>query len=460
MNKALEIRRKFLTDESFVTRLIGLVIPYVPALLKYGRSYVETRRMLLQYESSKFDVQNFVNSKLADLISRFNTTKYAECRQIHLDARDALAMAPLMRVTDLPSNPRELCPQNEDKLDVCSTSGSSGVPKVFYLGSDRGPVETAFVHHAWKKSGFRHTQSRAVLRGLDAKGAGELFKWNPILQELQISPFLLNDSNSLIVWEEIKRRNIRFIHGYPSSMEVLASALKNQSQHDTHVLKIRGLLLISEQIYEHQRILFSAVFPEAKQVSFFGQSEKVAFAFQDPSDPNIYHFSPLYGIVELLNDSGEKIEDKGASGMLYATGLLFKGSSFVRYELGDTAELVELPTAANQFTLSVRNIKSWRASHPIVGSSGERFSLAAVNMHVRELLDVSRMQLIQRQPGELEVYLVTRDGKDRTSAKVIAEKLQAKVGDSLSVRTFYVDEIQLNSRGKAKLFISFLGGDG
>jgi phenylacetate-CoA ligase len=283
-----------------------------------------------------------------------------------------------------------------------------------------------------------------------------LFKWNALLQELQISPFLLNEFNAQLVLQEISRRKIRFIHGYPSAVEVLAGAMSNLGLEDSYAKEIRGLLLISEQIYEHQTELFAKVFPSAKQVSFYGQSEKVAFAFQDSSDLDVYHFSPLYGFVELLDEAGERLETKGIRGKLYATGLIFKGSRFLRYELGDTAELVELPSEKNRFVLSVRNIQSWRASVPIIGNSGEKISLAAINMHVRELLDVSRMQLIQRQPGELELYLVTRDDQNSKGVEVISDKLQAKLGDSLHVTTFHVKEISLNSRGKAKLFISFL----
>jgi len=460
MVKVLDLRKRLLNSGGFATRALGAFVRFLPAVIKYGKSYAETTRLIRKYESNEFDVGNYVKSKLDNVYSQFNTTKYASYNSIHLNHGDPVSSAPLMMVSDLPSEPRDLCPEGQETLELCSTSGSTGTPKVFYLGHDRGPLETAFVHHAWMQAGFTHTQARAVLRGLDGNADSELFKWNGLLQELQISPFLLTELNSQLVFQEISRRKIRFIHGYPSSIEVLARAISNFDLNHSYAQEIRGLLLISEQIYEHQTELFEKVFPSAKQVSFYGQSEKVAFAFQDSSDPDVYHFSPLYGFVELLNDLGERLETKGLRGKLHATGLIFKGSRFVRYELGDTAELVELPSEENRFVLSVRNIQSWRASAPIIGNSGEKFSLAAINMHVRELLDVSRMQLIQRQPGELELYLVTRDDENRTSVETLSEKLQAKLGDSIRVTTFHVKDISLNSRGKAKLFISFLENNG
>jgi phenylacetate-CoA ligase len=459
MGRALDIRKRILERDNLANLLLGSVVRFLPAVIKYGKTYVATSALINRYERNDLEIAEYLDSKLENVVSKFNLTAHAKSRSIHLNSKEPLESYPLMRVGDLPSDPIELCPIGEENIEMCSTSGSSGTPKVFFLGNDRGPVETAFVHHAWKQAGFKHTKARAVLRGLDSNRAGDLLKWNPLLQELQISPFLLTEKNAPVVWAEIVRRSIRYIHGYPSSLEVLARGLSHGGLGVNYASKIKGLFLISEQIYEHQIGLFHQVFPNAKQVSFYGQSEKVAFAFQDSSDPHVYNFSPLYGIAELLSDSGKRVETKGARGNLFGTGLIYRGSRFVRYELGDTAELVALPSPENQHTLSVRNIQSWRSSASIIGISGEKFSLAAVNMHVRELLDVSKMQFVQRRPGELELYLKTRDDQDLDSVTAIADKLQAKLGNSLKVIPFQVDNIELNSRGKAKLFVSYLDDD-
>lgn len=456
MNLFTELRLRLLHSENSFTRFTGRIVRYLPVRLKYGNSYVNTQINIRAFEKGAFQVEDYIKENFVRVIRNFNDTEFAKTKNLHLREGAQVSEVPIFQSKDLPKNPIELCPANQKDLELCTTSGSSGRPKVFYLGRDRGPIETAFVHHAWKAAGFNPYHQRAVFRGIDEADSGELFRWNPILQELQISPFILSDDTAPIIWKEISKRKILYIHGYPSTIEVLAKWIGSRPHEFPDRATIRGLLLISEQTFPHQRKIFSEVFPRAKQVSFYGQSEKVAFGFQDERDADLFHFSPIYGFTELLDDSGAQITQAGQVGNLFSTGFLFRGSSFLRYELGDQAELVQAPSIENRYVLSVRNIKSRWESKPIIGSNGRVISLAAVNMHIPELLQFSRVQFIQPEPGKLQLSVVLKSDSVSDDLKLVESKLQRKIGDSLEVAVRRVDQITLNSRGKAKLFVSYL----
>jgi phenylacetate-CoA ligase len=448
------LRKKVLESKIPQSRVISFIIKALPARIKYGTSYVRATRTISLVEKGNFDVRRFQNQKLGELATNFNNSKYGARKKIGKSLDTFLTIQP-MKSSDLPKDPEDLTSIPVSQLEICSTSGSSGAPKVFLLEKTRGPVETAFVHRAWKSAGFSHRDSRAVIRGIDNDSSeGKSFSWSPLLQELQISPFMMTENNLEAIWVEVVRRKIKFIHGYPSAIEVLAKWLERTRVSLEQTRTINGLLLISEELLEGQAELFNKVFPNAKCVSFYGQSEKVAFATQDAEDSSLFHFSPIYGITELLDDEGNQVSDVGAQGNLYSTGLLFSGTAFVRYELGDKAELVSKPTKDNDFVLTVRNIKSRWAASPIVGRSGEILSLASINMHSSELLDFSRIQFIQNRVGELTVLLVPSSSDYVNSLKVFSEKFASKLGTSLEINFQVVHEIQLNSRGKAKLFIS------
>ncbi len=454
----LKLRRWILSFDLQTLPGLALLIRFAPASWKYGKSYKKTLKLIWNNNSGFLDVESYQREKYHELATRFNKTKFSDTFGKVDPAVSAILKTKIMRTADLPANPQDLCSENLDTLEMCSSSGSSGFPKTFYLGIDRGPIETAFVHFAWKSAGFKHSDVRAVFRGLDNLTDNRKdFDWKPLLQELQISPFRMLESNLASIWGEISRRKIKFFQGYPSALEVLAKWVINQEIDLPSRRRISGLLFNSEELHQHQIELFEMAFPNADAVSFYGLSEKTAFAQQDTKDRTVYNFSPIYGVTELLDESGSPVLSPGQTGYLYSTGLLFKGSAFVRYELGDRAELVSPATAENNFVLSVKKIQSRWGETLVMGKNGVNISLAAVNLHAQELTDFSRIQFVQRTPGELEILLVPRPGITSARATLIEKKIQDKAGASLDVRAVLVESINLNSRGKAKLFISLIG---
>jgi phenylacetate-CoA ligase len=216
---------------------------------------------------------------------------------------------------------------------------------------------------------------------------------------------------------------------------------------------IRGILSISERTYPHQNELFNSIFTNAKVVSFYGLSEKVAFATIDPDDSMTYHFSPIYGVTELLDDNFKPIVEPGKIGQLYSTGLLFTGTRFIRYELGDQAELVELPSRLNNYVLSVRNLESRWTARPAVGKNGELIHITSLNLHEPVMNYFSQMQFLQEKPGHLQISIIPNQKSSSKNLEDLRLMMQNLVGESLEVTVKTVGSLERNSRGKSPLLV-------
>ena len=262
---------------------------------------------------------------------------------------------PILTAATVLQRARDMCTRPPEELDIGSSGGTSGAPVKFYLDRHRSPIEYAFVHDVWARAGFRPGDARCVFRSLDLGGDDQtVMQYDPALAELRCSVFHLSDDNMRSYHDAIVKRDIRFIHGYPSAIAIFASFLLRSGL--APLSRIRGVFPSSERFNATHAELVTRAFDHPRIVPFYGLSEKVAFASAPAEDLDVFEFEPLYGYTELVDDDGALVTTVGASGRLVSTGLLFPGMPFLRYDTGDRAELVALPAAANSYRLTVRAI--------------------------------------------------------------------------------------------------------
>jgi phenylacetate-CoA ligase len=342
-----------------------------------------------------------------------------------------------------------MCTRPLEELDTGSSGGSSGTPAKFYLDRNRSPIEYAFVHDAWSRAGFRAGNPRCVFRGLELSNADPAhMEYEPALAELRCSVFHLTDATMHGYYEAIVTRKIRFIHGYPSAIAIFAAFLVRTGR--APLPQIAGVFPTSERFDSAQQEIVRQAFAHASLVPFYGLSEKVAFASAQGDDPDVFGFEPLYGFTELLDEHDAPVVTPGVSGRIVSTGLLFPGMPLIRYDTGDSAELVALPDATNGRRLTVRDIRPKHATEYLIGRSG---SLIAVKGMISNLqgtaYGVQEYQFYQDTPGEAVVRLVPLS-RGATDFSHYRDLLNRKLAGELHVAVEIVDRIAMTPRGKRK----------
>ncbi len=439
---------------------IGPILRVAPASLRYGATYEAWRRRIAQARRDPGEALAAQGRAAVEVVRAAHAGSAAwraildEALGVGFDPgalRDdaewrRIPVLTAERVTELGE---ALCAVPPGSLDPCSTGGTSGRPTRFWLDRNRSPVEYAFVHEAWSRAGYRTGDARCVLRSTEIQGgAGDVrMQFDAGLAELRCSVFHLTEETMRLYAAEIRRRRIRYLHGYASAIAIFADFARRAGLADD--LHLRGVFPISERLYDHSRAAIARAFPDAVIVPFYGLSEKVAFATESADAPDTYAFDPLYGRTELLDAAGEPVTRPGATGRVVSTGLLFRGMPLIRYDTGDEAELVAPPGPENGHRLTVRRIRSRKATEFLVTKAGGLVPLAGLISNADEMVALREFQFVQDVPGQATLRAVPLSDA-QVDLTAYADVLTRKAGGGLVVRAEIVDALPLSPRGTRK----------
>lgn len=437
---------------------LGRFLQYVPTSIKFGKTYRHWRGVIDRAKTDTDFVRSYRHQALGEVVQLAirNSPYYARTLKPvvghiapdELLGSEAWSRLPVLSRQIVLDHRDEMCTVPLDRLDRASTDGSSGEPLSIMLDRNRSPIEYAFIHDAWSRTGFTAHDWRCVFRGFDLiDGKNSHMEIEPALKELRLSVFHLDDATMASYLAAIREKNIRFIHGYPSAMAIFAQYLLRTGT--APLPQIRGIFPISEKLFPHQRDLFAQVFDQATIVPFYGLSEKVAFAVERANEPDTYEFNPIYGYTELVDDDGQSITTPGKTGRVVSTGLMFRGMPLIRYDTRDAAQLVELPSASNGYRLVLNHLAPRRSSEYLVSRSGSLIPFNGLCVPI-DRHDLTReVQFCQFVPGEVELRVVTEGGQQPDFSDYLTRMTERAAGD-LTIHLKIVDELPMTGRGKRK----------
>jgi phenylacetate-CoA ligase len=453
------LRGAYVRSPGWVRRSAAWPLSVLPVRLRYGRNYGRWRKLI---ETAEADVRfrtTALRRNRAEMLRHAlrRSPYYGELLAPFAAAIEGSESAgvsdelweqiPILTKSIVREQSERLVAADKGTLDLVSTSGSSGRPTSFYLDRDRSVAEYAFVNHAWSRAGYKEGDLRCVFRGVQIhRVEPSAMEFEPALGELRCSPFHLTDDNMATYLAEIRRRRIRFIHGYPSAISIFAAYLKRSGSGP--LAEMAGIFPISETLLEGQRRLLREVFPNARILPFYGMSEKVAFAVEE--QPGRYAFQSLYGFAELLDERGATVREEGQRGRIVGTGFLSRGMPLIRYDTEDEATLVEAPSPANGYRLVVRDLTSRWSQEFLVSKEGGLISISAINIHSHHYAAIREFQFSQQVPGAAVVRVVLSDKGDQRAAASFAAEILQKLGGVLTLDYEIVASLKMNQRGKRR----------
>lgn len=456
--RLLDIARSaYVKSPPGLRRSVAPLISMVPLSLRYGAVYERWRRDIVCARTDADFSTAATTAALRTLAgtaihaspfhrARFSSVFGADFDARHMEVED-LARLPILTKTDLRAAGEAALTRPAKSLVRNCTSGSNGEePFAFYVDRDRSVREFAFVNDAWARAGYTRDETRCVLKGFRMKGAEDrLFEWEPALNELRLCVFPMSEADVTLYIDLIDARQIRFLHGYPSAIELFCRHMLALGRNFR--TPIRGILPISEPLYEHQRATIRQALGDVAFAPFYGLSEKALFAREVADD--IYEFEPLYGLAELADDDGAPVTEPGAEGSLIGTGFITHGMPFIRYDTEDRARLVEPGTRANGWRMKVEAISPRRKPGFFIGKTGNR--IVATNFPPQDpafFRGMSEFQFVQSEPGKAVIrYVAAKDGA-LGDAEGIRAALEAKADGHLTFKLERVDCLACGSQGK------------
>jgi phenylacetate-CoA ligase len=460
MSLATEARRALEKLSPETREVLESSVAFVPRTWLYGGTFRATRAMLARGERRPAEeLQAEQDARVRALVQwAYERVPYwtrtmdeRGVRPEHVKGAKDLVLLPTIDKEGVRAHEAELLARGvpEREKDVVATGGSSGVPLRLWIDRDRSAKEWGFMTWQWGRVGYRPGARRAVLRGAEVHGAaeGRLHEWHPLLDELVLSTFRLTAETLPGYLDLFERYRPEFLHAYPSSAETLARLL-----HDVpaaHRPRFQALLLGSENLYPAQRTLLEKTFG-CPVFAWYGHSEKCLLGGGCERSHD-YHLFPEYGVLEVLDDRGERV-GPGGTGTIVGTGFLNRVMPFLRYVTDDRGTLAEGPCACGRAYPRLTSIEGrGKTTERLVGRAGEVISMAAINTHSDAFDPVLRFRIVQDVPGEATVEVVPRAGFGDGDAERIAAEYGRRAAGAVAFRVRLVQNLPLTERGKFKM---------
>ena len=436
----------------------------IPYPLRAGPAFRETVRLIERTEyADRSTLSELQGTMLRDLVNHAfaNVPYYREAFQ-----RGGLQASDIRGIGDLNKLPlltRETIRERirdfralrgvSDRCYWDNTGGSTGNPLRFLKPNSMYPIEQAYMLAQWRRVGYSTRDRKITLRGhvIGSTRNEKRWQYNPIYNELQLSSFHLDRDTIRLFLDEVRRFRPTFIHGYPSSIVLFLRTIVNEGMQCPQ--GIRAVLCSSEPVFAHQRQFIEQTL-QSRVFSWYGQSECVILAGECEYN-DAYHAFPLYGVLELIDQSGNLIRSPGIEGEIVGTSLNNYAMPFLRYRTGDRGiyDKFERCACGREFQ-RLKNITG-RSQDCVYARDGRAIPVTALifAQHFSAFANIHGMQLYQEVPGELVLRIVRTSHYSDSDEREVRAKMEHCVAGEMDVKFSYVGELPVTRSGKVPFVV-------
>ena len=261
------------------------------------------------------------------------------------------------------------------------------------------------------------------------------YRWNSPCDIMYFSVYHMSEQNISAYVTDLQGQKIRWIHGYPSSINVLAEYLMSQNLQ----LNADYVTTGAESLLESQKAHILAAFGK-KAYQHYGMSEAVA-NFSETKDGKMI-VDEDFAVTEFI-PSG-----KTESCDIIGTCLSNYAMPFLRYRTNDMA-IVSLTPEGRVVTALDGRIEDC-----ILLPNGAK--IGRLDHIFKDLTHIREAQIVQKSTDNIQVNVV-RGNKygDADENKLLHELEERLTGIVIDIR--YVDALKRTESGKLRFVISEIG---
>ena len=243
------------------------------------------------------------------------------------------------------------------------------------------------------------------------------------------------DSES-IKWylQELERRKIRWIHGYPSVIHLIAQSINSGEMKLD--FKIECITTGAENLLDHQKEAITRAFGVIPY-QHYGLSEGVA-NFSEDKNHEMWVDEDFAAVEFLRNDETGQEEIAGTTLCNYAMPLL-------RYKTNDIAHCVETSEGRKIISLDGRN------EDYLVLKSGRR--IGRLDHIFKDMIHVKEAQFVQKRTGEIELLIVKGPQYTQDDEARLGRELNERLGEE-QIELKYRSNIRKTNTGKLRFVLS------
>ena len=272
---------------------------------------------------------------------------------------------------------------------------------------------------------------------------------NVVQREVWFSSFHMSEATLESYVAEIRRRGLRFLEGYPSTLFILATYLRRTGQS----LPMRAVFTSSETLHPVQREVIEQAF-DCRLFDFYGMAERTIFAAECEAHTG-RHLAEDFGYTEVVDEHGDPVPP-GGWGYLVGTSLHNTATPMIRYRTNDVSRILEHRCACGR-SFRLLDPVTTKAEDVIVTMDGRLISPSILTHPFKPFDQLVKSQVIQLEPDRVLVKLVAGAGFSAAQQQELIAGLQARLGDGMRIEVALVSDIPPERSGKYRWVISQVG---
>ncbi len=264
-------------------------------------------------------------------------------------------------------------------------------------------------------------------------------------RQILFSAYHMSEHNLGYYVDELNRRHLPWIQGYPSLLSLLASFMLDKGFELNYRPKV--ITVGAESLLPQQKLVIKKAFDTPCR-QHYGMAEGVANISECP-EGNL-HVDEDYAHIEFLPVNSSSYRIIGTNYTNYAFPL-------IRYDVGDLAEL-EDPEKRCPCGCTGRLVRSidGRKEDYVLTPDGRR--IGRLDHIFKDMVNIKECQIFQERV-ERVVFRVVR-GKEYTGKdeKMLLYETRTRLGNRIEIVIDYVEAIERTSRRKLRFVISKVPG--
>jgi len=429
----------------------------VPLKIRLPKSFYKKLAFLEESQWwSLNELENYQNEELRRLVRHAyeNVPYYNNLfRALKLKPQDIkriedLKKLPILIKNDVRKYFNQLRAVNFKDSDIItiSTGGTTGKPLQIYYEKNREYLNNEpFVWRFFGWGGHKIGELRATLSNWTLFHS-RIHSYNPVRNLLILSTYNMNINNVEEYANAIKKFGIRFLDGYPSSIEFLTKNMKIKKI--KRPVELEAIFSFAEYLSDTQRKMIEE-FWRCKCFDRYSLEERCVLATECEKHKGL-HLCLDYGITEFV-----KSEVPGFNKVI-GTSFTNYAMPLIRYDTEDIGKLVkDKCECGRRFPLFI--LKGGRQKNFAIAKDNSFIPVANIDIpNVTE--NVLQYQFIQERKGALLLNIVRKDTFQDKDLIAIKSKLVEKFDDNMDVEIRFSDAVDRTPKHKSPIFIQKMVG--
>lgn len=271
---------------------------------------------------------------------------------------------------------------------------------------------------------------------------GPFSRVNAGTRSVLFSQYHLTPERARLYLEEIRLRKLRWLHGYPSILALLAQFGIEGGM--AGKIPVRWITTGAENLLVPQRRVIEQMFG-VRPIQHYGMAEALGNISECPR--GALHVDEDYSLIEFIG-----ADDGTGTHRIVGTTLDNWAMPFLRYDIGD--RVVIDADALCDCGRPGRVVKSidGRQEDYVVLSDGSR--VGRIDHFFKDAIHVAEAQVVQKRAGRVVVRVVRATGYATADEAALRREIGERCGDRLDVDFDYVQQIPKSASGKLRLVVN------